>query len=238
MRTQMIIGLALAFGLGVICGVLATLGSISFLHLRDRDPDAETTVYAPSAAVEVANIEVWAARKDIPDGTLIQDPLQFFQPTYYASGTEPVASISSRHQLTNKRTMRPLSANQPVTLDDLADGGIVVPEGLRLIAIRVPDPSGGLILPGSRVDVLVVENQGAEKAKAEVLFENLVVRGINTLNSNVNEQRVSLMLAVRPDQAKVIFAAEATGMLQVALRNPDGAKPRPPEKGIKEGEKD
>jgi Flp pilus assembly protein CpaB len=235
MRTPIIIGLVLAFGVGAICGVLATLGSLFIMQQQDHDHDEVLHAYGKTAtpAVTVADVEVWVARADIPAGTVIDDPDLYFRPQYYASGTEPPAAITARQQLRNKQVVRPLAANQVVTGDYLMPPITGLKPGMRLVAIVVPDSADGFLLPGSHVDVLAVRKSSEGRAEAKVLVEDLLVLAINQTLPLPKPADITILLAATPVQAQMIIEARAAGTLHVVLRAPEEAKPAAGDRGNK-----
>lgn len=227
MRTPIIIGLVLAFGAGAICGVLATLGSLFLMQQQDRDRGEALHTYAKTATpvAMAADVEVWAARTDIPAGTVIDDPDRFFRSEYQASGMEPANAVTSRNQLRHKQLLRPMTANQTATLGDVGPSVLGLKPGMRAIAIAVPDSTGGFIVPGSHVDVLVARKQPDAKAEAKILLEDLLVLAINQLLPLPKPADITVTLGVTPAQAETIVEARTDGTLHLVLRGPEETKP-------------
>lgn len=116
-----------------------------------------------------------------------------------------------------------------------------IPENMRAITIPMTEISGvgGYIAEGDKVDILVtyVEEaepaaQGETEAEAEEItvtytqFQNIEIleKGPNTVTVEEGaapaEVATSLTLLVSPSQAEVLTFAQATGMINMTLRNP------------------
>ncbi len=124
--------------------------------------------------------------------------------------------------------------NEPVLESKLAPieagAGLTtaIPEGMRAVAIKVNDVIGiaGFVLPGTRVDVIVVGSPDERKRNdtSKVILENIVVlaAGQNIEQSIDGEpQTVQVItLLVTPEGAEKLALASVDGRLQLALRHP------------------
>ena len=99
--------------------------------------------------------------------------------------------------------------------------------GKRAVAVKVTAEStaGGFILPGDRVDVIRTSTAGGEgedtRNKSQIIISNARVLAIDqtavqTPDGIVVGKTATLELA--PGEAELIIAAEASGMLSLALR--------------------
>jgi pilus assembly protein CpaB len=106
---------------------------------------------------------------------------------------------------------------------------VLLEEGQRAVAVRVDDVRGvaGFILPGDRVDVMLLRSesrQGEPANSAEVLLENVKVLAIDQLVNERQDQPAvatvakAVTLQVSPEQAQKILLAGNVGKLSLVLR--------------------
>jgi pilus assembly protein CpaB len=119
-----------------------------------------------------------------------------------------------------------------------------IPKGKRAFALNVNEQSGvsGFILPNHHVDVIQVkpvrQGESADQALGETVLEDLLVLASGTTFTNPTDRSIlskTVTVAVTPDEAQVLTAAQARGQLSLALRGmndrdraPVVAKPEPP----------
>src|SRR5438128_170250 len=134
----------------IACGLVASYMTSRVIADRSDKPTDE-------------KVTVLVARKNIPMGTLVKDPEQWFEEKQFTKGEEPKKAIRIFEELKDKRMNKPLSAEQFVTPDDLASKeqeGLSgsMQRGKRGFAIKVDAASsvGGFVLPHSRVDIVSV----------------------------------------------------------------------------------
>jgi pilus assembly protein CpaB len=116
-----------------------------------------------------------------------------------------------------------------VRADDPAPKGLQVPEGMRAVAVKVKNdmPVVGFILPGSRVDVIVVEGKGKNQ-KAQVLLKDVLVLAFDApLPKDEDKDKkpipemVIITVAVSKDDAQKLAVAAQKNEIRLALRQPD-----------------
>src|SRR5262245_36859134 len=90
-----------------------------------------------------------------------------------------------------------------------AQDALLIPEGHRAFALRVPKQHVESVLPGVRVDVLHKEGKNAT-----VVVKNVLVLAVDQIEG----MDPTVTVAVRPDDAKRL--AVAKGKLSVQLRAP------------------
>src|SRR6266852_7351806 len=134
----------------VICGLGASYMTSRLL--------AERTTDTPQ---EVEKVKILVARKNVPQGTYIKEPTDWFVEKEFTKGEEPKKAVQNFDELKDKVLSKPLSAEQWVTADDLLrkeDAPIThaIPKGMRALTIRVSVDTvvGGFVQPNSRVDVI------------------------------------------------------------------------------------
>jgi pilus assembly protein CpaB len=115
--------------------------------------------------------------------------------------------------------------------DEVGAHEVTIPPGYRVKSVQVTMASAvsNLVMPGSRVDVLVFLKQGngVEKTGAYTILKNVRVfavndkvdREIDTEGQTIAAKTVSLL--VKPDQVEKLLIASAVGRLELSLRRPD-----------------
>jgi pilus assembly protein CpaB len=112
---------------------------------------------------------------------------------------------------------------------------VLLEEGQRAVTVRVDDVRGvgGFILPGDRVDVMLLRSetqQGQTENTADVLLENVKVLAIDQLVNDRQDQPAvatvakAVTLQVSPAQAQKIVLAENIGKLSLVLRQAGEAR--------------
>jgi Flp pilus assembly protein CpaB len=99
-----------------------------------------------------------------------------------------------------------------------------IPEGYRAYSIKVDVTQGGAFIePGKRVDVIhVVKVEG--KNKASIIVSDRLVIAVDTFQKDKKTVDVTVTLAVKPEDALKLAAAQKDGTLRIAVRAPN-AKP-------------
>jgi flagella basal body P-ring formation protein FlgA len=65
-------------------------------------------------------VPVVVAKKEIPAGTAIADPTEFFRVAYYRGGDEPQKAVKGLEELKGKVIVRALAEDQPVKEQDVS----------------------------------------------------------------------------------------------------------------------
>lgn len=142
-------------------------------------------------------------------------------------------------------------AGEPILPGKLAEPGsgllaALLMEGERALAVRITaeNTAGGLVVPGDRVDVLLVRNQrnarGEDATMAETILRNIEVLAIDQQAGDPEPGAFvgrTATLRLTAEQAERLAAAEASGRIALALRaahdrllvEPDGVAPPEPE---------
>ena len=152
---------------------------------------------------------------DWPGGTL---------PEGYSASVEEVLG---RGVITNVVLNEPLLSRKMAVKE--AGGGlpIVIPEGMRGVSVRVDDviSIAGFVLPGTRVDVMVTLDEGAQQNNpvTKLILQNIpVLTSGQVVEHDVNGEPVQvtvITLMVDPEQAEQLVLAATRGRIQLALRN-------------------
>jgi pilus assembly protein CpaB len=126
--------------------------------------------------------------------------------------------------------------DQKLVSKDASTGGVdgLIPKGYRVATVRVDAQSGGagLLMPGSRVDLLVHVRRdpavGFNETMTKTILEDLKVFAINdvvSIDSSAPEtksiQARTVSLLVTPSQAEKITLANHLGTIQLVMRPPE-----------------
>jgi len=199
---------------------------------------SETAPQVPVAAAErITTRDVLVAGSDIKSGEILS-------PDNLRWEAWPEANLNEMFITRDKRpqAMTELSGtfvNTPfVTGEPIRDARLMAANvnllsnklspGKRAVAVKVTAEStaGGFILPGDRVDVIRTATvAGAEGATArnesQIIISNVRVLAIDQTAVQTPEGSVlgkTATLELAPGEAELIVAAEASGMLSLALR--------------------
>jgi len=188
-------------------------------------------------------IERVVAAVDLPAGTPISTMLLASREFSPASAAPPGISPDELDQLTGGVLTKPIAAGEPVapnvlTWDPSEAVALALQPGQRAVTLRAgpPEHDPGLVLPGSRVDLVLVTTA---KGDPTLLLEDVRILAVNGSrfpsggDNALNDGR-SLTFAISPSEAdRVAEAARrvAAGeqILLPLLRNPsDNSLPRLP----------
>jgi pilus assembly protein CpaB len=195
----------------------------------------------PVREVETPGVPVVVAAEMIPVGTrLTTDHLRVV--TWPARS--PVAgAFSDPQQLVDRGVIATLAENEPVTTSKVAGpeagAGLppIIPEGMRAMSLRVNEVIGvaGIVLPGTRVDVLVTvadpgEGNGTEPM-ARTVVSNVTVLTAGTrydreeARGGEPQRSTVVTVAVTPQDGERLALASSQGQISLVLRNPVDVEP-------------
>lgn len=225
-KAQSLILLAVAVLLGLVAVLFAS---------RLIAPVAAPAEAQP--AVPLTKIAVAAA--PIPTGAPIGPALVRF--VDWPANTLPAGAFQSRAELVDavepRMALRSIEANEPILASRVTGKGgrfsvsSLIDPAMRAATIRVNDVAGvgGFVLPGDRVDVLVIRPASGHPASGEgggsvsdVLLQNVSVLG---LDQEVDERRQgpavvkAATLEVTQQAAQKLALAQQVGTLSLALRS-------------------
>ena len=156
--------------------------------------------------------------------------------------------ITSMQFLVGRTLVMPMKKGQVITVEDLivqGSGSMIasqIPPGYRAIVVSLRDPAPGVVLyPGALVDILAtmeapaIGNAQREKITRTVQ-ERMRVLAVNdeivggkpnetSDRNNTSQRKLSVTLAVTPEQAAQIELASARGTIGITLRSDDDANP-------------
>jgi pilus assembly protein CpaB len=188
----------------------------------------------PVREVEVASLQAVVAARPIPVGTIVTSDHLKLVPW---PARNPIPnSFTKIDAVVNRGAIVELAENEPLTEAKLAPlgagGGLppTIPEGMRAISVRTNEVVGvaGFVIPGTRVDVLVIVGKGArDEAISRAVVSNVQVL---TAGSRFDQENAKtegkpipatvVTLLVTPDDAEKISLAANEGQIMLTLRNP------------------
>lgn len=150
----------------------------------------------------------------------------------YPEGSVPKGAVSRVDSLIGQTTKVFLAQDEPVLVSKLSSIGgglsLLIEPTLRAVSISVDKVSGvsGFVLPGDRVDVIAIVNQGnmGSDALAKTILQNVEVLASGEKTTQKGNQPISaqsVTLLVDSEGAEKLALALNEGKLHLALRNPN-----------------
>jgi pilus assembly protein CpaB len=216
----------LIFYAAVIVAIVATFGVYRVLE-------------ATKASSRVATVPVVVAAMDVPEGSLIaRDGVQVAQ---WPAGTQPAAAFTNVDSVVGRVARVTVFKGEVIVPGRLAPEGtgaglvVKITPGKRAYGIRVNDVSSlaGMIMPNSRVDIMVVISDPRQEGKqvAKLFMSNMRVLAIGpTTQPGADGRPINAAVAtieVTPDEAEKLAIATTQGQIQLVLRgygDPDSIK--------------
>jgi pilus assembly protein CpaB len=209
--------LALALASGILAAVLA------LQYLRTR-----TT---PLMASEPSKVNIVLSARSLPVGAVVGERDVKLVP--WPGDALPSGYIRSIKDAVGRGVITAVAENEPLLAAKVstkdAGGGlpIIIRDGMRAVSVRVDEVIGvaGFVLPGTRVDVLLTLDKGANAfGTTKTLLQNVQTLAAGqsvTRDKEGKPQTVTVItLLVSPDDAELLALASKEGRLQLALRNP------------------
>ena len=208
-------------------------GAAAWLSMQ-AEPEQPAQIAA--APAQVAKTDVLVASGDIASGSVLSPenmrweawPRQNVNEAFVTRDQRPEAAV----ELSGTFVNTPFVAGEPISEARLAATNVnllsnKLAPGKRAIAVKVTAEStaGGFILPGDRVDVIRTATRNGEdgqaRSESEIIITNARVLAIDQTAAQAAEGNVlgkTATLELAPQEAELIIAAEASGMLSLALR--------------------
>lgn len=208
----------------IVLGLLAVLLMRTYIG-TGGNPGVATAVAVPRSTPVVV------AASDLPPGATIDKTklklIDWPVDSVPAGSFRSLATIPADHGL-----LQPMVAGEPLLAARMTGGtarpGIAprIADGMRAATVRVTDVTGtgGFILPGARVDVLIT--QAASQSNTpfnDVLFENVRVIAVNQdANEAKDKPEVAqtVTIEISPVQSQKLALAQTVGTVSLVLRNP------------------
>jgi pilus assembly protein CpaB len=213
-RTPLIIGLVLALGTGFLL-----LNFLAQAHRSAASTVQRSVVVAvkeiPARARITADMVGTGTRfADQVDSDAVTDPKGVV-------GRVTLITIPNGSTVTKAKIVTPAALSMPMRLRD----------GLRAVSISIDRVKGvsGLIQPGDRVDVIAVPpraNNDNPKARSILRGALVLALGNETETASAtpspeNQNLTTVTLAVTPQQANLLAAADVYTTIRLALRSPE-----------------
>lgn len=185
----------------------------------------------PIQQVEVASTYAIVAARPLPLGTRLT-AADVKRVPWPAANPVPGGFVNPEEVL-DRGVLSAVAENEPLTNNNVApkDGGVglapTIPEGMRAISVRVNDVIGvaGFVVPGSRVDVMVILAQAASRMARVVVNNVQVLTAGKQYDQEVAKEGKAIdadvvTLLVTPADAALIGLAASEGQIMLTLRNP------------------
>ncbi len=206
----------LIFWGALFVAALATFGAYRLLAANSKRGDV---IFRP----------VVVATRDLPEGGVI-DKLAL-KTVQWPIQSVPGGAYSSIDSVAGRVTRVAVFTNEAIVPGRLAPVGtgpgleLKIPPGQRAMAVRINDVAGisGLLLPNSRVDVLVtIREENSDRQVAKLFMSNMLVlsvgKEVQRDNSDKPIDATTVTLAVTPEEAERLAIAMNSGSIQLVLR--------------------
>ena len=199
-------------------------------------------VYGAISRIPVRNIEVATAHavvaaKALPMGTrLTSDSVKLVDwpaKTPLEKGFTDIAAVVDRGLIAAVVANEPLTESKLASKDAGAGLPPSIPQGMRAMSVKVNEVIGvaGFVVPGTRVDVMVIIHQ-KDDSVARVVVSNAQVLTAGTRYDQENAKSEGkpipstvVTLMVSPEDAERIALAQSEGQIMLSLRNPLDTQP-------------
>ena len=192
--------------------------------------------------IEVPQTPVLVLTRDVPVGTLLM-PTDFewrewpdatLNMNYYTQDIFPTAIDDLANSVVRTAMVEnePLLPSKIVQKGDTGYMAALLTPGMRAVSVEisVDNASGGFILPGDRVDVMVTYDltftEGGEEVTrptTTTLMENVRILAIDQIFSDASAGQFAIgstaTVELYPDQARLLVLAERLGKVTMALRS-------------------
>ncbi|HEU0124390.1 MAG TPA: Flp pilus assembly protein CpaB [Bryobacteraceae bacterium] len=184
---------------------------------------------APAAAVHAAGTVV--AVRAVERGMVLTQADLRLEP---AKGQRPEGALGSVEEAVGRTVMKSLAANEAVTAAGLATarataGGLVIPNGMRAISVRVADSMGlvPFLRPGHRVDVQSIHTQASGEPAARTLLSNVEVLNVYADTGPQPAMVTVLNLLVAAKDVERVALADSSAKVRIVLRNAEDREESP-----------
>jgi pilus assembly protein CpaB len=205
----------------ILAAVVLAMIAVYFIWNMQRQQELQSEKYY---------IQVVAAVQDIPARTKITREMVTL--TGYPKNLVIDGAIKNPKEVDGRTTFVRIKAKEQIRASDLLgegqNGGLSVdiPPGMRAIAIGAGEVMavGSTVKPGDRIDIFATYTDPvAHQETTQMILQNVLVLAVN--QGDTNQQgptgaKSSMTLAVKPEEAELLTAADRAGALRVALRGP------------------
>jgi pilus assembly protein CpaB len=150
--------------------------------------------------------------------------------TAYPKELIVAGAITDPKEAEGRITLSRIRAKDQIRSSDLVGEGqgpslgYVIPKGMRAIAIQAGEVMavGTAVKPDDRVDIMATYTHPISRQETtQMILQNVLVLAVNrgqTDNQGKEGANTSMTLAVKPEEAELLTAADRAGALRVALR--------------------
>jgi pilus assembly protein CpaB len=207
--------------LALVCGGSAAVG------IASRLPQ-------PAASAE-KTFPVVVAKVDIGRGAEVQkDQIELKE----SKDQPPEGALTTLEEAVGRVAFVPLNKGEQLFDAKLSPRGAgrglaaLIPRGMRTLTIQTPNVASagsGLIVPGNKVDVLLIPQNTAspETAPSTTVLQNVEIWAVGPRTEAPADNKMDVKevreftLLVTPEQAGRLMQNQNKGMFHLALRNPD-----------------
>ena len=191
----------------------------------------KTITSRPPKEVEVAHTFAVVATRPLSLGTLISADDVKLVP--WPSSSVVPGSFDQIEAVTGRGVIAPVAQNEPISQANVAskDAGAglppTIPAGMRAISVRVNEVIGvaGFVVPGTRVDVMVIMRDGPGSLARVVVSDVQVLAAGTKFDQDLAKEGKAMpssvvTLMVNPTDAQLVGLASTEGQILLTLRNP------------------
>jgi pilus assembly protein CpaB len=203
----------------ILLAVVLAMVAVYFIFRMQRQHEQESSKYWT---------EVVTAQQDIPAKTKITREMVTL--TRYPKELVVDGAIKDPKGVDGHTTLYRIKAKEQVRTSDLLGEGqnaglaMDIPAGMRAIAIGAGEVMavGSMVKPGDRIDILATYTDPvARQETTQMILQNVLVLAVNegvTDQQGKTGAKSSMTLAVKPEEAELLTAADRAGALRVELR--------------------
>ena len=183
-------------------------------------------------------VPILVAAKNLDQGTKIEKPEELFVRKPFPKESLPPEYLDDITQLKGKTLQRSIRAGTHCTMADVTPrNGIDLPidpaTGVmyNAMALKVNPETvvGGLVLPGTRVDVVSVERKANGQTVSTMILQNVLVVSVNEAtarpdDANYVKNAQTVTLAVKQQEGMILALAQERGHVSLMLRDPKNTK--------------
>ena len=203
----------------IFIAVVLAMVAVYFIWNMQRQQELQSAKYYT---------EVVTALQDIPARTKLTRDM--VTSTSYPKNLVIDGAIRNPKEVDGHTTVVRIKAKEQIRASDLLGEGqtpglaFEIPPGMRAIAIGAGEvmAAGSSVKPGDRVDILATYTDPVvHQETTQMILQNVLVLAVN---EGVTDQQIkhgaksSMTLAVKPEEAELLTAADRAGALRVALR--------------------
>lgn len=223
--------------------VAVVAGGVAAYLAMSREPPPAPVVTAPIEAAAPPVTQILVAKNNLAVGERLTPdmvewqswPNSAMRPEYVAQPADPDAA----KEMSGRMVRASFYAGEPIRQEKLAaaNGGLlssILDKGMRGVSVQVSAEaaSGGFVLPGDRVDVVLTHNASDGRQELETILRNVRVLAINAnlgapdgaaqtgdgSGKGFSDLAIAT-LELNDTQSEVIIQASTMGKLSLTLRS-------------------